>query len=332
MSASRAGRDDLSAMIDEQEIARLCSELVQFKSENPPGDELAIAEYVAGLLRGFGLSVELIPHSATRASLVARLKGRGGVPALVYCGPLDVVPADPEQWVHDPFGGQVVGNKLYGRGSSDMKGGVAAMIAAAKAVALSRLSLRGDLILAFTAGEEVDAMGALAVARRPDLAPAQALLIAEPTDNDICVAEKGQFWLEISTYGTAAHGSMPHLGRNAIMMMVALLNELDRLESPHIPHPLLGSFTHSVDTIRGGVSTNIVPERCVATVDYRTVPGQNHHDLLQQVEALVADLAQRRDGFEAAVQILANLPPIATSAEEPEVQHFSDIVIVFNQE
>jgi succinyl-diaminopimelate desuccinylase len=318
--------EDLLNRIQETEVVSLCRNLVRFKSVNPPGDELEIAEYVAGVLRQVGLTVEMVPHTPTRASVLARLKGSGEMPALFYTGHLDVVPVGAEKWLHDPFEGEVVEGELWGRGASDMKGGNAAMIVATKVLAAANLPLKGDLILAFTAGEEGEQLGAAEIAARPDLAPVQAVVVAEPSYNDVYVAEKGAFWLQITTHGKTAHGSMPHLGQNAIMMMVALLSELDSLAVPCEEHPLLGGFTRSVNTIAGGVKTNVVPDQCTVTIDQRTVPGQDHGAILRQVEELIADLGQRLPDFRASVEVINDRIPVATSPGEPVVQRFCDVV------
>ncbi len=303
-----------------------CRELVRFRSVNPPGNERDIADYIGGILRAAGLTVEIVPHTPTRASVMARLKGSGEVPALLYSGHLDVVPVGAEEWQYDPFGGQVVDGKLWGRGASDMKGGDAALLAAAKALAAAGVSLKGDLIFAFTADEEAEKLGAKELAARPDLAPVQAVVIAEPTDNEICVAERGLLWLEITTHGKTAHGSMPHLGQNAIMMMMAFLTGLGQLAVPYEEHPLLGGFTRGINTISGGVKINVVPDRCVATIDMRTVPGQDHCAILRQVEDLIADLGRRLCDFSASVKVIDDEAPVETSPEEPIVQRFCDVV------
>jgi succinyl-diaminopimelate desuccinylase len=207
-----------------------------------------------------------------------------------------------------------------------MKGGLAAMVSAARALVLARVPLKGDLVLLLTADEEVDQSGARTLAGRSDLGPAQALVIAEPSYNSVYVAEKGQFWIRISTFGKAAHGSMPHLGQNAIMMMVALLEELERLQVPYREHPLLGAFSRSVGTIQGGIATDIVPERCTVTVDQRTVPGQDHAAVLGQVRSCVAQLSERIPGFQAQVEVTADLPPVETSADDPAVKAFCSVV------
>lgn len=321
-----AGFEDLLSRIREDEVVNLCRDLVRFKSVNPPGDELEIAEYVAGALREAGLIVEVIPHTPTRASVLARLRGSGDVPALFYTGHLDVVPVGAEEWLHDPFGGEVIEGRLWGRGSSDMKGGDAAIITAARVLAAADLSLKGDLILAFTAGEEGEQLGATELATRLDSIPVQAVVVAEPSSNDVYVAEKGALWLKITTRGKTAHGSMPHLGQNAITMMAALLSELDSLAVPYEEHPLLGGFTRSINTIAGGVKTNVVPDRCVVTIDQRTVPGQDHAAIARQVEELIADLAQRLPEFHASVEVINDRIPVASSPEESVVQRFYDVV------
>ena len=323
---AQGGYEDLLNRIQETEVVSLCRDLVRFKSVNPPGDELEIAEYVAGVLREAGLTVEMVPHTPTRASVLARLKGSGEMPALFYTGHLDVVPVGAEEWLHDPFEGDVVEGELWGRGASDMKGGNAAMIVATKVLAAANLPLKGDLILAFTAGEEGEQLGAAEIAARPDLAPVQAVVVAEPSSNDVYVAEKGAFWLQITTHGKTAHGSMPHLGQNAIMMMVALLRELDSLAVPCEEHPLLGGFTRSINTIAGGVKTNVVPDQCTVTIDQRTVPGQDHRAILRQVEELIADLGRRLPDFRASVEVINDRIPVASSPEEPVIQRFYDIV------
>jgi succinyl-diaminopimelate desuccinylase len=197
---------------------------------------------------------------------------------------------------------------------------------AAKALVDARVPLQGDLIIAATAGEEADSLGATALAARPDLGPVQAVVIPEPSYNDLYVAEKGAFWLELTTQGKTAHGSMPEMGRNAVMMMVALIGELSKKSFPYKEHPLLGGFSQSINTISGGVKTNVVPDNCVVTVDMRTVPGQDHRAILKQVQDLIADLSRRIPDFRASVKVTNDRAPVETSPNEPAVQTFADIV------
>ena len=258
-------------------------ELVSFDTTNPP-ETSAAARWVARYLEDLGFEAEFVPHGESRTTLVAHLKEAVRVPPLAFNGHLDVVPAGAQEWKYPPFGGEISEGKVWGRGSSDMKGGIAAMLVAAKAVATSGLSLKGDLIFLATSGEELDMMGAKSLTSRKDLAKAQAIIIAEPTDNEVVLTERGVFWPEFTTYGKTAHGSTPELGHNAIKDMMTLLLELEKTEIPYEPHPVAGRFSMSINTINGGVKTNVVPDKCVATVDMRTVPGQDHKALLSQLD------------------------------------------------
>ncbi|BDG59283.1 M20 family metallopeptidase [Caldinitratiruptor microaerophilus] len=317
------------------DVVALCQDLIRIRTVNPPGDEGPAAEYVARRLREAGLEVEVLGHGPGRASVIGRLRGSGGAPALLLSGHLDTVPVGDQPWSRDPFAGEVADGRIWGRGAADMKGGVAAMLAAVEAVAAAcrsedpgggpgGLRLQGDLLFAATAGEEVDSLGAAAAARRLAGTPVQAIVIGEPSGNDVYIAEKGALWLELVTHGRTAHGSSPELGRNAVMMMVTLLAELDRLEIPHTPHPLLGTLSRSVGTVAGGVKTNVVPDRCVATVDMRTVPGQDHGAIVRAVEGLIADLARRHPGFRAEVRVVNDRRPVVTDPAHPAVQAFLD--------
>ncbi len=310
----------------EEAAVKYCQELVRIKTVNPPGDELPAAEYTASQLERFGADVEMVPHTATRASLVARLRGSGRAPALLYNGHLDTVPPGEESWSHDPLGGELADGRIWGRGSADMKGGLAAMMAAMQALAEANFPLAGDLILAATAGEETDSLGAIAISSRPNLGPVQAVVIPEPSSNEIFIAEKGVLWLELATRGKTAHGSMPELGHNAVMMMVDFISALREMEFSHKEHPLLGGFSRSVNTLSGGVKTNVVPDFCAATIDMRTVPGQDHAAILRQVKEGITRLKGRRPEFQASLRVLKDRVPVETPPEDPAVQRFAQIV------
>jgi len=320
--------ETLLAQVSENEVVEVLQKLIQLKSVNPPGNERVIAEWAGDYLRKAGLEVELIEHGPERASVLARLKGSGAEPGLLFSAHLDTVPVGAEAWRYPPFDGQVAEGKVWGRGTSDMKGGMAAMMVAVKLLKQAGVTLKGDVILAFTAGEETDSLGALAVAKREDIMPVQALLVSEPSSNDIFVAEKGALWLEISTYGQTAHGSMPDLGRNAILMMNAVINGLMALDIPFENHHLLGGFSRSINTIQGGVKTNVVPDFCTLSVDMRTVPGQVNSIITQQVQDLLDQLTAEYPGFSGKLSILNDRLPVTTAEDHPLVAKFNQAVKV----
>lgn len=316
--------------IEADELARVCADLVRLCTVNPPGDEMQAAEYVRAYLEPAGFQCEILDHGEGRGSLLARLspasESRDERPGLAFSGHLDVVPAGQQPWQRDPFAGTIEDGKVWGRGAADMKGGLAAMLVAARRLAEADVSLHGDLVFLASAGEEVNMFGARELAAHPRLGPLQAILISEPTANRLGLAERGVFWTEFTTYGKTAHGSTPELGRNAVLMMVTLLSEFEGLIIPYTPHPVLGKFTRSVNLVQGGVKVNVIPDRTVAQVDMRTVPGQDHARLLHQLEQFVEGLERRVPGLSASVRLINDLPPAETSPDEPVVAQFRQAV------
>ena len=316
-------KEDLLARIEESVLVDLTRELIRFKTFNPPGDELLLAERLAERMNGLGLDARVIPFAQGRANVIGRVPGSGRRSALIFSGHLDTVPVGTEKWDHDPLSGDIADGRIYGRGAADMKGGVAAMIMAASAVQNTGVQLKGDLVLALTAGEEVDSIGAVHLLKEGLLIDAGALVIAEPTALEVCSAEKGALWLEILIKGKAAHGSSPHLGKNAIVPMSAFVRNLEQFFQPLLKHPLLGSPTMNIATIEGGFKTNVVPDQCRLTIDFRTVPEQNVTELKANVESLLRQTAER-EGVEWDVRIINERESVGTSADDPFVKLFQE--------
>src|SRR5205085_734149 len=179
------------------------------------------------------------------------------------------------------------GDRLYGRGSTDMKGGIGAIVVAAIGLA-PHLRETAGLVLVITAGEEVGCEGARFLADRKLLDRAGAIVVAEPTANYPYVGHKGLAWFEVETTGVTAHGSMPEVGDNAIVKMARVIGDLERFRFPVESHPVMGSPTMNVGTIHGGLNTNSVPDEARITLDTRTVPGIDHVHLCRSLEALLA--------------------------------------------
>jgi succinyl-diaminopimelate desuccinylase len=255
-----------------------------------------------------------------RANITAVLRGTGEKPALVFNGHLDVVPVGDTPWMYDPFGGAQVGGRLYGRGTSDMKSGLMAMVLAADALQQAGVRLKGDLILAGVADEETGALGAKSWVQAGGLQGVGAIVIGEPTGLEIYIAEKGAYWLEITTYGKTAHGSMPELGVNAVMHMTTALHALSRLSLPFQAHPLFDKPTMNVGTIAGGNKTNVVPDRCTATIDLRTLPGMRHEDVLQAIRQTLDGLCEVVPHFAYEVRVIAERAPVASDPQAPIVE------------
>lgn len=306
--------------IDHDAAIHLLTECVQLPTVNPPGDEKLAADWLAEHLQRRGFNPRVDDLGGNRANVTTVLRGTGDKPALVFNGHLDVVPVGDTPWTHDPFAGMRENGRLYGRGSSDMKSGLIAMVMAADTLKQAGVRLKGDLIISGVADEETGALGAKAWVEAGGLQGVGAIVIGEPTNLEVYIAEKGAFWLEITTFGKTAHGSMPELGINAVMHMTAALQALTQLSLPYLPHPLFDKPTLNVGTIVGGHKTNVVPDRCTATIDLRTLPGMRHADILRDIRQRLDSLRQGLPEFAYDLRVIAERAPVASDPQAPIVE------------
>jgi succinyl-diaminopimelate desuccinylase len=306
--------------IDHDAAVRLLTECVKLPTINPPGDEKLAADWLAEQLLHRGFNPRVDDLGGNRANIMTVLQGTGEKPALVFNGHLDVVPVGDTPWMYDPFAGVRENGRLYGRGTSDMKSGLMAMVMAADALKQAGVELKGDLIISGVADEETGALGAKSWVEAGGLQGVGAIVIGEPTNLEVYIAEKGAFWLEITTYGKTAHGSMPDLGINAVMHMTAALQALTRLSLSFQPHPLFDKPTMNVGTIAGGHKTNVVPDRCTTTIDLRTLPGMRHADILQDIRQTLDGLRQAIPEFNYELRVIAERAPVASDPQAPIVE------------
>jgi succinyl-diaminopimelate desuccinylase len=281
--------------VDRDLVVELTRRMIGMRSVNPPGDERPVAEYLVDVAGRHGLQAELQPLDEGRANCLVRLPG-GDAPSLVFSGHLDVVPPGEQPWDHDPFGADVENGRIYGRGSADMKGGVASILAAMIGLQKAGFRPSGDVVLAATAGEEAGLYGAKAMVDGRSLAGAGHLVVAEASNLNVFVAEKGVLWMDVHYYGRTAHGSMPWLGVNAVSAMARLIPVLESYPFHFEESPSLGSPTLSVNMIDGGNKTNVVPDHCRIVLDMRTVPSQNHQELVAEVRRQAEAVAQSVSG------------------------------------
>ncbi len=301
------------------DVVAICQDLIRINSINPPGDELIIANYCADFLQTLGFEIELIQHSEKRASVLARLRGSDQVPGVMVCGHLDTVPVGAITWQHEPLGGEIFDGKIWGRGASDMKGGIAALLASVHGLVKSNFSPRGDLWVGLTAGEETDFLGALEISKHHEVLPLQVLLIPEPSSNEIFLAQKGALWLEIEMEGKTAHGSMPDLGVNTVESMAQFIYRLKSLDFSFKPHLLLDKCTAAGTTMHGGEKINVIPDNCYSTIDIRTMPGQNHKVILDKIQNLLHDIEESTPGLKSKMRILKDYAAVETDQKNPIV-------------
>ena len=298
----------------------LTRKLLAFDTVNPPGDERPCADWIAGILADAGYTVQRYEFDERRTSLVAdfRFSSGGSRDPICFSGHMDTVPLGEAPWSKNPFGGEQEGDRIYGRGASDMKGGLAAMITAAVNVARSSGG-RSGVKLVLTAGEENGCQGAAYLAGLESaLGRAGALLVGEPTANYPVIGHKGAFWLEAVTTGATAHGSMPEQGVNAIYKAARAIAKLETFDFSIDPHPVIGAPTLNVGTISGGININSVPDRTTFGLDLRLVPGQ----LIEQVHRQLQELL----GDEVELIRLTAAPAIATDPANEWVQEVFSIM------
>jgi succinyl-diaminopimelate desuccinylase len=290
----------------------LTRELLAFNTINPPGMERACARHLGGLLECAGFRVAYHEFAEGRTSLVAEIGGAGGRPPICFTGHIDIVPLGAKPWSHDPFAGETDGDRLYGRGSTDMKSGIAAFVCAAIELA-PHLARGPGVALVITAGEEIGCEGAKYLADQRLLGRAGAIVVAEPTGNYPYVGHKGLAWFEVETFGVTAHGSMPEVGDNAIVKMARVIGDLEGFRFPVDAHGVMGKPTLNVGTIRGGLNTNSVPDEARITVDTRTVPGIDHAHLCGVLEQLLSPRG-------AKVRKIVDTPSLYTEPDDEWVQ------------
>lgn len=298
-------------------VVELTKALVRFNTVNPPGNEETAVRHLGDYLAESGIEVEYQRLAEDRVSLIARIGG-SGTGHLVLSGHMDVVHPGASPWEHDPFGGEVVDGRLIGRGSADMKGGVAAMAVAMVELRHQGFRPKADLILAVTAGEEVDMAGARLIASSDVLAGATSVVIGEPTGLDVFRAEKGVLWLQVSAHGRTAHGSMPQLGVNSISYMSEVIHRLQEYPFTFQESAILGMPTLSVNVMHGGVKVNVVPDRCVIEVDMRLVPGQDGNDIRQAFQRILDEVSDQIPAG-SEIEVLQSVPAVETPEDDPLV-------------
>jgi succinyl-diaminopimelate desuccinylase len=293
----------------------LTRSLLGFDTVNPPGRERDCARYLGAMLQEWGFKVDYHEYADSRTSVVARIGGSDAKAPLCLTGHLDIVPLGARPWTKDPFSGETDGDKLYGRGASDMKAGVAAMLLAARN--FSRQARKGaGIVVVLTAAEEGGCIGSRHLAQTQLLGKAGAMVVGEPTSNYPLVGHKGSVKFYAAFKGVGAHGSMPELGVNAIYKAAKALGNLERFDFDVPAHKVMGKPTLNVGTIEGGNTVNAVPDSARIGVDVRTVPGMDHEALLSRLEGLLGD---------AEMEVFSNLPPVWTAPDDQWVRRVFEI-------
>jgi acetylornithine deacetylase len=294
----------MDIQLDHQFLIHTLQQLIRINSVNPSLDphapgEAKIGSFLAQTLKNMNLKPKIHHLEPGRVNVTTVIKGTGGGRSLMINGHMDTVGIYN---MKEPFSGTISEGKIFGRGSIDMKAGIAAALTLVKALVEHKIKLKGDLIIAFVADEEYASIGTEHLVK---VYQTDAAIVTEPTGLDICLAHKGFGLFEFSTTGKAAHGSLPEEGIDANMHMGMIMTELNRLShklQSTSSHPLLGRPSLHVPVIKGGTEPFTYAENCKMKMEIRTLPRDTLEKTLSELNAIIKKLSARIDNFNAAVK------------------------------
>ncbi|MFA5090311.1 MAG: M20 family metallopeptidase [Candidatus Omnitrophota bacterium] len=278
--------------INKNRLIRLTQKLIQINSENPPGDESRIADFVVKYLKDIGLKTHIYEFKKNRSNAVAVLGQKRNRHSLLVTPHLDTVPAG-EDWRFGPFSGEISGDKIYGLGATDRKGDLACLMEAINSIVENNVSLGYNLIFAATADEENGShLGLIPLLKKGILKP-DAAVVLDTDDFSIVVAQKGLLHIKVRVQGKRAHGAYPWLGKNAIDISLDILRELKRHKFKYKAVRYLRSPTVNIGTIKGGDKVNVVADWCDFELDFRFLPGMSAKEICTYLKRLCGKYAPR---------------------------------------
>lgn len=305
-------------MITEEDVIPILKNLIQIKTENPPGNTLDAVEYIQEIFKTNGIETKIQNYANERANIVAYYGE--SEKTVILTGHLDTVPSgDQEKWKFPPFAAEEHDGKIYGRGATDMKGADAAFIAVLIALKKNNVKLNKKIIFLGTSDEEIGMDGASAAKDDRIMENCDFVLVGEPTELQVGIAEKGTLWIKVKVFGTSAHGSTPHLGISAIEGAVKLIPKM-KDAVPVYNHEILGKSTLNIGKIQGGTLINVVPEYCEFRCDYRLVADSLRDDVKHKINEMIEEFNKQGPG-RAEVEIIHEIPAIELNREDEIIKN-----------
>lgn len=313
--------------MDKERKVKILQDLIQMKTVN--GEEKQAAQYFKGLFEGYGIEANVIDHGDNRSSLVADMKGKEEGKTLALSGHFDVVMVDDESaWSHNPFGGEIENGRMYGRGTTDMKAGVAAKIIAMLELKEENADFNGSLRFLGTAGEEIGMVGSKELAEQGYANDIDGLILGEPSSGeDIHYAHKGLLNYTVKSKGQSGHSSSPD-SVNAVEVlndfMSSLQEEMNKIEEEY-ENEILGPTLHAFTVINGGTQPNSIPETAAVTAVVRTIPEFSNEQLIEKVEEVIEQVNENSGG-QLELEVNQKSEPVITDPDSELVQTAKKVV------
>lgn len=320
---ARKAEQKVLKQIKSQDSVSLLERLIEIPGHRLlPEKESRTSEYIAQWFEREGVKVRTVDIMPGRPNVIAQIRGKGRGYSLMYNCHMDTVPEYGWTSKPGPFKAVVEKGKICGRGSCDMKGAIAAVMIAMRALVNSEVELEGDLIFAGVIGEEGEgSIGTRAIVERgpkTDMA-----VVCEPTDLNVSIGHRGSSNLRLIVHGVPAHTAYPERGVNAILMMSKILNEIDRKLSPKLrskKHELLGPATLTPAVIQGGMRTDVVPDLCETKLNCRYPHDQDPSQIKREIEEIAGKLQNRYPKLKVEAEILSDAPGMEIPRGHPLVE------------
>lgn len=326
-------------MRDREAVINLTKELVcipsVYRENDPNGNETKVAMYVAQYLRDIGIETHVEEVAPGRPNVIGIIDSGKPGKTLLFEGHTDVVTeGDRDTWEFDPFSAHVANDRMYGRGTNDTKGNLACMITAVHSLLRDEEEFSGKIILCIPVDEEGMMLGVKHFIKQGWADGVDGAIICEPEENNVCIAQRGAMRVRVDVFGKMAHGAISWSGINPNWRMARLIVELEKLEKseqtrlgedPYLKWP---SITPTIiqAPVKGDAQINVIPDQCMMTLDIRTVPAQDHAELLGKIQTIINRLKEEDPDFKVELAILDNRPSTLTSKEDPVVTAIYDAV------
>lgn len=317
---------------DRETVINLTQKLVRIDSvfrDDGIHTEQEVAEFVAEYLRTIGIETYVEEVVPGRPNVIGIIDSGKPGKTLLFEGHTDVVTeGNREAWQYDPFGAEIVDGRMYGRGTNDTKGNLACMITACQSILLDQENFTGKIILCIPCDEEGMMLGIKHFIKQGWADGVDGAIICEPEENQVCIAQRGAIRLRVDIYGKMAHGAISWSGINPNWRMARFITEMEKLEKeeqlrigedPFLKWPTI-TPTILRAPVKGDAQINVIPDHCMTTLDIRTVPAQDHDELLAKIEAITERMKADDPDFKVELTVLDNRPATATNKDEPVVK------------